>query len=139
GVGPKNTSVINRKEYTTLKVLATMAASGSQALREPKPAASAKNISFDKKPFNKGTPAMAAAATMANVAVTGISLRSHVSCRKSRVPLSWSIIPAAINKDALKVAWLSVWNNAATAASGVPMPSNSVIKPKWLIVEYANK
>src|SRR5699024_8305890 len=72
GVGPKNTSVINRKEYTTLKVLATMAASGSQVLREPKPAASAKNISFDKKPFNKGTPAMAAAATMANVAVTGI-------------------------------------------------------------------
>ena len=30
------------------------------------PTASAKNISLDKKPFNSGTPAMAAEATMAS-------------------------------------------------------------------------
>ena len=34
--------------------------------------ASAKNISFDRKPFSSGTPAMAAAATMASVAVIGM-------------------------------------------------------------------
>ena len=27
------------------------------------------------------------------------------------------------------------WNSAATAPSGVPMPSSSTIKPRWLTVE----
>ena len=34
--------------------------------------ASAKNISFDRKPFSSGTPAIAAAATIASVAVIGM-------------------------------------------------------------------
>jgi hypothetical protein len=55
--------------------------------------------------------------------------------RMSRVPHSWSMMPAAMNSDALKVAWLMMWNTPATAASGVPMPNSSVIRPRWLMVE----
>ena len=40
----------------------------------------------------------------------------------SRVPASWSMMPAAMNSDALKVAWFMMWKIAATAASGVPSP-----------------
>src|SRR5699024_5816244 len=50
GAGPKNTSVIKRREYTTLKAPASTAKAGNHVLPEPNPAASAKNISFDKKP-----------------------------------------------------------------------------------------
>jgi hypothetical protein len=53
----------------------------------------------------------------------------------SRVPVSWSMMPAAMNSDALKVAWFIMWNTAATAASGLFRPSSSVIRPRWLIVE----
>ena len=67
---------------------------------------SPKNISFDRKPFNSGTPAMAAAATIARVAVIGMHLNSPFSLRMSRVPASWSMMPAAMKSDALKVAWL---------------------------------
>ena len=66
---------------------------------------SAKNISFDRKPLSSGTPAMAALATMARVAVMGIICRSPDKRRMSRVPLSWSTMPAAMNSDALNVAW----------------------------------
>ena len=37
----------------------------------------------------------------------------------SRVPVSWSMMPAAMNSDALKVAWFIMWKIAATAASGL--------------------
>ncbi len=53
----------------------------------------------------------------------------------SRVPVSWSMMPAAMNSEALKVAWLAMWNTAATSASGDPMPSSVVISPRWLMVE----
>ena len=96
---------------------------------------SAKNISFDRKPFSSGTPAIAALATMASVAVTGSDWRRPLSTRMSRVPVSWSMMPAAMNSDALKVAWLRMWKIAATMASGVPMPISVVISPRWLIVE----
>ncbi len=43
-----------------------------------------------------------------------------------------------MKSDALKVAWFIMWNTAATSASRVFMPSNSVIRPRWLIVEYAS-
>ena len=66
---------------------------------------SAKNISLDKNPLSSGTPAIAALATIASVAVTGIIRRRPESHRMSRVPLSWSTMPAAMNSDALKVAW----------------------------------
>ena len=65
---------------------------------------SAKNISLDRKPLSRGTPAIEALATMASVAVYGISLNRPLSLRMSRVPLSWSMMPAAMNNDALKVA-----------------------------------
>ena len=51
------------------------------------------------------------------------------------VPLSWSMMPAAMNSEALKVAWLRIWNTAATAASGLLRPSSRVIRPRWLMVE----
>ena len=97
--------------------------------------ASAKNISLDRKPLSSGTPAMAALATMASVAVIGMRRYSPLSRRMSRVPVSWSMMPAAMNSDALKVAWFIMWKIAATAASGLPRPSSSVIRPRWLIVE----
>lgn len=49
---------------------------------------SAKNISLDKNPLSSGTPAIAALATIASVAVTGIIRRRPESHRMSRVPLS---------------------------------------------------
>ena len=53
----------------------------------------------------------------------------------SRVPVSWSMMPAAMNSDALNVAWFMMWKIAATSASGLSRPSSSVIRPRWLIVE----
>ncbi len=53
----------------------------------------------------------------------------------SRVPVSWSMMPAAMKSDALKVAWLKVWKIAATIAVGDPIPSSRVISPRWLMVE----
>ena len=55
--------------------------------------------------------------------------------RMSRVPVSWSMMPAVMNSEALKVAWLMMWNTAATAAMGVSRPNRSTIRPRWLMVE----
>ena len=82
---------------------------------------------------------MAALATMASVPVMGM-LRNRPSRRRmSRVPVSWSMMPTDMNSEALKVAWLSMWNTAATAASGLFMPSSKVMSPRWLSVEYASR
>ncbi len=78
---------------------------------------------------------MAALATQASVAVMGIMCRRPERRRMSRVPLSWSTMPAAMNSEALKVAWFMMWNTAATAASLLLRPSSSVIRPRWEIVE----
>jgi hypothetical protein len=56
------------------------------------------------KPFSKGTPAIAAAATIASVAVIGMWRASPDRRRMSRVPASWSMMPADMNSDALKIA-----------------------------------
>ena len=53
----------------------------------------------------------------------------------SRVPVSWSMMPAAMNRLALNVAWLRMWNSAATTASGVESPSSKVIRPRCEMVE----
>ena len=99
---------------------------------------SSKNISFDRKPFSSGTPAMAPAATVASSAVIGIACRKPFRRFRSRVPVSWSTTPVAMNSDALNVAWFTMWNTAAISASSVLMPSRNVIRPKWPIVEYAS-
>ena len=57
----------------------------------------------------------------------------------SREWVSWSTMPAIMNSEALKVAWFSTWNTAATAARGEPRPTRKVIRPRWLTVEYASK
>ena len=49
---------------------------------------SAKNISLDMKPLNSGTPAMAAAATIASMAVSGMYFHRPLIRRMSRVPVS---------------------------------------------------
>ena len=66
--------------------------------------ASMKNISFDRKPFASGTPAMAALATIAKVAVTGMVFHRPFNCRISRDPVSCSMMPAAMNSEALNTA-----------------------------------
>jgi hypothetical protein len=53
----------------------------------------------------------------------------------SRVPVSWSMMPALMNSEALKVAWLRMWNTPATTASGSSRPNSSGDQPRWLIVE----
>ena len=78
---------------------------------------------------------MAAAATMASVAVIGMKRHSPLRRRMSRVPLSWSMMPAAMNSEALKVAWFMMWKMAAPARAGVSSPISNVVKPRWLMVE----
>ena len=85
--------------------------------------------------MSSGTPAIAAAATMASAPVCGIERHRPASLRMSRVPVSWSMMPAAMNSDALKMAWFMMWNTAATAASRLLRPSSNVINPRWLMVE----
>ena len=85
--------------------------------------------------MSSGTPAIAAAATMASVAVIGMGRNNPDRRRMSRVPVSWSMMPAAMNRDALKTAWLQMWNIAARIATGPPIPASAVIRPRWLIVE----
>ncbi|MOA12032.1 hypothetical protein D3C78_1319980 [compost metagenome] len=80
-------------------------------------------------------PAIASEAMIASALVNGISLRRPPSLRMSRVPVSWSMMPAAMNSEALKVAWLTMWKMAATAASGLPRLSSVVMRPRWLMVE----
>ncbi len=72
------------------------------------------------------------------MAVIGIACRKPLSLPKSRVPVSWSTTPVAMNSDALNVAWFIMWKTAATSASSVLMPSSSVMSPRWPIVEYAS-
>jgi len=50
--------------------------------------ASAKNISFDRKPLSNGTPAIAALATIASSAVHGMYFHRPFSFRMSRDPVS---------------------------------------------------
>ncbi len=87
-------------------MVATMGRAASTQAVELMNTVSAKNISLDRKPLSSGTPAIDALATIARVAVNGISLIRPLSLRMSRVPLSWSMMPAAMNSEALKVAWL---------------------------------
>ena len=49
------------------------------------------------------------------------------------------MIPAAMNSEALNVAWFRMWKTPATTASGESRPNSSVMSPRWLIVEYASR
>ncbi len=100
---------------------------------------SPKNISLLRKPLSNGTPAIAEDATMASTAVCGRYFHMPLMRRMSRLPVSWSMMPAAMNSEALKVAWLMMWNTAATLDSGVFSPSSSTIRPRWLMVENASR
>ena len=107
GGGAKEHIHSKRSEYATLNMPARVAAMGSTAATSgvvSRNTVSAKNISLDRKPLSSGTPAMAALATAASVAVIGIIRRRPDRRRMSRVPLSWSMMPAAMNSEALKVA-----------------------------------
>ena len=71
--------------------------------------------SFDQKPENGNTPAMASQPTMNVAAVIGISLRSmpmwRMSC-SSCIP--WMTEPEPRNSSALKKACVIMWKMAAT-------------------------
>ena len=134
----KNTSWMNRRLYATLNMAAMTAPAGSShsiavALRLA--IATPKNISLLRKPLSSGTPAIAPAATIASAPVHGMYFHKPLSLRMSREPVSWSMMPAAMNREALKVAWLRMWNTPATTPSGSSSPNSSVISPRWLIVE----
>ena len=71
--------------------------------------------SFDQKPENGGTPAMASQPTMNVAAVMGRSLRSAPMYRMSWLScIPWMTEPAPRNRSALKKAWVIMWNTAAT-------------------------
>ena len=138
GGAPKNTSWPKRSEYTTANTPASVASAGrpiSTAGLALTNTVSAKNISLLRKPLSSGTPAIAAQATIASVPVIGMLRYRPLSRRMSRVPVSWSMMPTDMKRDALKVAWFIMWKTAATAASGLFSPSSSVISPRWLMVE----
>ncbi|MCW0417786.1 hypothetical protein NB689_003540 [Xanthomonas sacchari] len=103
------------------------------------PSASAKNISLDRKPLSSGMPAIDSEAVIASALVTGIQRRRLPSRRMSRVWVSWSMMPAAMNSEALNTAWLRMWNTPATTAIGVDSPNSMVIRPRCEIVEYASR
>ena len=74
--GPKNVRCASRSEYATLNTLASVAIAGRPMRSQgasPAKMVSAKNISFDRNPLSSGTPAMAAVATIASVAVMGMA------------------------------------------------------------------
>ena len=77
---------------------------------------------------------MAALASSVSVPTTGSSVMRPPSLRMSRVPVSWSTMPALMNSAALKAAWLRMWNTAATVASGEARPMRKVTRPRWLTV-----
>ena len=129
----KNTSWTKRAAYATLKAAPRATAAVASQPRKPRcrsASASAKNISFERKPFNNGTPAIAEAATIASVPVCGMCFQSPFRRRMSRVPTSCSMIPAAMKSDALNVAWLPMWNTAATFERGESKPRRKVIRPR---------
>lgn len=88
--------------------------------------------------MSSGTPAIANEAMTASALVNGIRRRRLPSLRMSRVPVSWSMMPAAMNNEALNTAWLRMWNTPATTAIGVDRPNSIVIKPRCEMVEYAS-
>ena len=71
--------------------------------------------SFDQKPANGGTPAIASQPTMNVTAVIGINLRStpirRMSCSSC---MPWMTEPDPRNSSALKKAWVTMWKIAAT-------------------------
>ena len=56
----------------------------------------------------------------------------------SRVPVSWSMMPTTMNNAALKTAWANSSKLTATAASAVPAPATTNMKPSWLTVPKAS-
>ena len=71
--------------------------------------------SFDQKPANGGTPAIASQPMMKVAAVTGIHLRSwpmrRMSCSSC---MPWITEPDPRNSSALKKACVTMWKMAAT-------------------------
>src|SRR5690606_30677320 len=98
---------MKRKEYATLNAPAIVANVGSviaSPVAPPTTIDSSKNISFERKPFSSGTPAIADAATVASDAVIGIECTGPQSHFVSRVPVSCCRVQAAMDSEALKVA-----------------------------------
>ena len=73
--------------------------------------------SFDQKPANGGTPAIASQPMMNVIAVTGSNLRKRPMRRMSCSScMPWMTEPDPRNSSALKKAWVIMWKIAATYA-----------------------
>ncbi len=89
--------------------------------------------SFDQKPANGGTPAIASQPTMNVDAVIGISLRSAPILRMScSWCIPWMTEPEPRNNSALKKACVTMWKIAATNA---PDPTARNMYPSCETVE----
>ncbi len=139
--GPlKNVSCTRRSEYATENTLASVASTGTAQPAAPHSRAGARTasssiISLLMKPLNGAMPAIAALASSTSVPIIGIIAIRPPSLRMSRVCVSWSMMPALMNRAALKLAWFRMWNTAATADIGEARPIRKVIRPRWLTVE----
>src|SRR5699024_2374346 len=76
-----------------------------------------KNNSLLKNPPNGGSPAIDIEPINATVKLNGIILINPPNLRISLVPVSWSTIPAIINKLPLKTAWFNKWKRPAKPAT----------------------
>jgi len=77
-------------------------------------------------------------AVEAAFASTGIRLPTPDSSRQSRVPAAWSTMPTTRNSVDLNSACASSRATPASAASRVPKPTTTIMKPSWLTVPYAS-
>ena len=64
-------------------------------------------INLLQNPLNGGMPAIDMEATSVVALVTGIARFKPPSCFKSRVPVTYSTVPALRNSSDLTTAWLS--------------------------------
>src|SRR5699024_9686892 len=122
-----------------VKILAIQAMIGNKTLVESREKRlnsltfniTVKNISLLKNPLNGGSPAMEKLPIKATEKETGMKTISPPRRLMSRVPILKSRIPTIIYK-----AWLIV---ILECRESELTPNKLMIKPSWLIVEYASK
>ncbi len=91
--------------------------------------------SLPMKPNIGGAPALDRAASNPAVAVHGIRRRRPPRVVTSRVPDSWSTLPATMNSAALYSAWATRNTTAVLIAYVVPTPISIVRIPSTATVE----
>ena len=85
-----------------------------------------------KKPLNGTSPARDAAPMVNVTAVIGMARHSPPISRMSVLPVPWVTLPAPRKSSALETPWTSRWSMAAAIPNA---PRDSIIRPRWLMVE----